>query len=259
MWDQDDWVDLLPFADFCYNNTVHTATKQTPYFAAYHQHPETNFKNPRDNATESNNPEAVKTVEDLDAMREAIRENLKAAQTRMAKYYNQKVANKEPQLKVGDWVMVNTKNIETKRPSKKLDYKLRSKFEIEKLCGTNACRLKLPPLSGKIYRVFHVSLLEPYRQNTIPGRRSPTPPLVDLEQQEYVIEKIKTTEIKGGQVKYLVSWKGYRPDEDTWETYENLKDGGEHVVHQFHLDNSRKPRDLKVSVWRIPIFSYSRH
>jgi len=43
---------------------------------------------------------------------------------------------------------------------------------------------------------------------TIPGRRSPTPPPVDLEQQEYVIERIKTTEIKGGQVKYLVSWRG---------------------------------------------------
>jgi len=125
MWDQDDWVDLLPFAEFCYNNTVHTATKQTPFFAAYHQHPENNFKNPSDNATESNNPEAVKTVEDLDAMREAMRENMKAAQTRMAKYYKQKVANKEPQFKVGDWVMVNAKNIKTKRLSKKLDYKLR--------------------------------------------------------------------------------------------------------------------------------------
>jgi len=102
MWDQDDWDDLLPFAEFCYNNTVHTATKQTPFFAAYHQHPENNFKNPRDNATESNNLEAVKTVEDLDAMREAMRENMKAAQIRMGKYYNQKVANKEPQFKVGD-------------------------------------------------------------------------------------------------------------------------------------------------------------
>jgi len=87
MWDQDDWVDLLPFEEFCYNNTIHTATKQTQFFAAYHQHFEKNFKNPRDNATESNNPEAVKTVEDLDAMREAMRENMKAAQTRMPKYY----------------------------------------------------------------------------------------------------------------------------------------------------------------------------
>jgi len=103
-------------------------------------------------------------------------------------------------------------------------------------------------LSGKIHPVFHVSLLEPYRQNTFPRRCSPTPPPVDLEQQEYVIEKIETTEIKGGQVKYLVSWKGYGPDEDTWEPYENLKDGGELVVRQFHLDSSRKPRDPEVSV-----------
>jgi len=60
----------------------------------------------------------------------------------MANYYNQKVGNKEPQFKVGDWVMVNAKNIKTERPSKKLEYKLRGKFEIEKLCGTNAYRLK---------------------------------------------------------------------------------------------------------------------
>jgi len=52
--------------------------------------------------------------------------------------------------------MVNTKNIKTKRLSKKLDYKLRGKFEIEKLCGTNAYGLKLPPLSGKIHLLFHV-------------------------------------------------------------------------------------------------------
>jgi len=113
MCDQDDWVDLLPFAEFCCTNTDHTATKQTAFFAAYQQHPENNFKNSRHNATESNNPEAVKTVEDLDAMREAMTENMKAAQTRMAKYYNQKVANKEPQFKGEDWVMVNAKNIKT--------------------------------------------------------------------------------------------------------------------------------------------------
>jgi len=95
MWDHDDWVDLLPFAENCYNNSIHTATKQTPFFAAYYQHSENNFKNPRDNATESNNPEAVKMVEDLDAMREAMRENMKAAQTWMDKYYNQKVSQRK--------------------------------------------------------------------------------------------------------------------------------------------------------------------
>jgi len=101
MWDQDDWVDLLLFAEFCYDNTVHTPTKQTPFFATYHHHHENNFKNPRDYRTESNNPDAVKTFEDLAAMRQAMRENMKAAQARIAKYCNQKVANKEPQFKVG--------------------------------------------------------------------------------------------------------------------------------------------------------------
>jgi len=81
MWDQDDWVDLLPFAVFCYNITIHTATKQTPFSTTYHQHHENNSKNPGDNSTESNKNKAVKTVEDLEAMREPMRENMKAAQT----------------------------------------------------------------------------------------------------------------------------------------------------------------------------------
>ena len=51
-----------------------------------------------------------------------------------------------------------------------MDYKLRGKFEVEKLYGTNAHRLKFLSLSSKIHRVFHISLLESYRQNTIPRR-----------------------------------------------------------------------------------------
>ena len=86
-------------------------------------------------------------------MREAMRETMKAAQTQIAKYYNQKVANKEPQFKVGTWVMINAKYIKRKKPSKKLDNKLRGKLEIERLCGNNANRLKLLPLSGIIHLV----------------------------------------------------------------------------------------------------------
>jgi len=144
--------------------------------------------------------------------------------------------------------MVNAKNLKTKYPTNKLDYKLCGKFQIEKLIGTCAYRLKLPPITSKIHPVFHISLLEPYQFNTIPGRHSPTPPLVHLEEQEWFVERIVTSRIRKGQVEYLVSWKGYGPDDNTWESYENLKDGTEDTVRKYHLDNLQKPRDPEVLV-----------
>ena len=35
---QDNWVDLLPLAEFAYNNTIQDSTKQTSFFANYDQH-----------------------------------------------------------------------------------------------------------------------------------------------------------------------------------------------------------------------------
>jgi len=97
----------------------------------------------------------------------------------------------------------------------KLDYKLRGKFRIKRLIGMNAYELELPPSTGKIHPVFHITLLEPCHLNNIPGRRSPTPLPVDLEGTEYHVEKIRTSELRKCQVWYLVSWKGYGPHDDT--------------------------------------------
>jgi len=119
--------------------------------------------------------------------------------------------------------MVKAKNIKTRCPTKKLDYKLRGKFRIKRLIGTNTYELELPPSTGKIHPVFHVSLLEPYHLNNILGRLSPTPPPVDFEETEYHVENIRTSELRKGRVWYLVSWKGYGPDDDTWEPYENYE------------------------------------
>jgi len=38
-YQQDDWVNLLPLADFAYNNTLHSATMVTPFFANKGFHP----------------------------------------------------------------------------------------------------------------------------------------------------------------------------------------------------------------------------
>jgi len=101
--------------------------------------------------------------------------------------------------------MVHAKNIKTRHPTKKLDYKLRGKFRIKRLIGTNAYKLEPPPSTSQIYPGFHISLLEPHHLNHMLGRRSPTPLPVDLEETEYDVEKIRTSEWRKGQVWYLVS------------------------------------------------------
>jgi len=167
-------------------------------------------------------------------MRTAMREIMEVAQCRMVKYFNLKMAEKEPMFKVGDWVMVNTKNIKTRRSTKNLDYKLCGKFRIKRLIGTNAYELELHPSTSKIHPVFQISLLEPYHLNNILGRYSPIPPPVDFEEMEYHVEKIRTSNLRKGQVWYLVSWKGHGPDDNTWELYENLRDDTAATVLDFY-------------------------
>jgi hypothetical protein len=36
---QDDWVKWLPLAEFAYNNSVHSSTGVTPFFALMGLHP----------------------------------------------------------------------------------------------------------------------------------------------------------------------------------------------------------------------------
>ena len=161
----------------------------------------------------------------------------------MAKYYNKKVLKTTLDFKVGDWVIVRADHIKTKHRSKKLDYKLRGKFKIKRCIGIRAYELELPLGSGKIHPVFHVGLLEPYHENTIPGRQEATPPLVDVEENWYEVEAIRDSKVVNRIVKYLVAWKGFEPDENTWEPYEDIVDGSANALKEFHLLHPRKPRD----------------
>jgi hypothetical protein len=42
-YQQDDWATILHFAEFSYNNSVHSSTKVTPFFAYSGHHPRWSF------------------------------------------------------------------------------------------------------------------------------------------------------------------------------------------------------------------------
>ena len=93
----------------------------------------------------------------------------------------------------------------------------------------------------KIHDVFHVSLLEKYIPNVIPGRHAePPPPVVVEGELEYEVDQILDSRIFRGTLQYLVSWKGYDIGDCSWEPLENLANC-EESLEEFHCSYPHKP------------------
>jgi hypothetical protein len=67
-------------------------------------------------------------------------------------------------------------------------------------------------------RCFHVSLLEPYKSNSISGHVSTSPPPVKVSNgSEYEVATILDSKLIRNKLYYLVDWLGYTPNDRTWE------------------------------------------
>ena len=76
--------------------------------------------------------------------------------------------------------------------------------------------------------MFHASLLTPYHETSEHGPNyiKPPPELIN-NQEEYEIEMISAHKQKGKQWLYLIKWKGYGSNENTWEPEGNLENSDE--------------------------------
>ena len=165
----------------------------------------------------------------------------------MSKYYDQHRLP-QPEYEVGDQVMLNAKNIRTKRLTKKLAPKLYGPFRISEKIGTRSYRLGLQD-RWRIHNVFHTSLLEPHRANPFQQRpiTRPLPEEVDGE-LEYEVEEILQSEVRTARRRqgtrhrnvktlyFLIKWKGYPDDECTWEPGTSLEEIPELVDEFYHLN-----------------------
>jgi len=107
----------------------------------------------------------------MQTIHQQARQSLEKTREAMGRYYNRK-AEQQPDYKIGDMVMLNAKNIRTKRPSKKLAPKLYGPFKILEQREELAYKLELSE-RWKVHTVFHVSLLGAYRTSIRPAREQP--------------------------------------------------------------------------------------
>jgi hypothetical protein len=95
-------------------------------------------------------------------------------------------------------------------------------FKVLQKVGNLAYRLEMNP-GWRIHPVFHVSLLEPYRSD---GRVQPPPIPIKLEGHlEYEVECIldhRFSDKKRQRLSYLISWKGYGLEHNSWEPEANV-------------------------------------
>jgi len=240
-YQQDNWADLLPLAEFAYNNSKHASTQVSPFYANYGYHPRLSVEITKSQETQ-HNPAAEGWVKHLRRIHEELQENLKVAQ-RHYKASHDKRVKKAPPFQVGDLVWLSRKNISTSRPSAKLDVKRLGPFKILRVVGDSQMAFKLElPHQMRIHPVFHVSLLTPYQANIIPGRRQPTspPPIIIHGEEEYEVERVLDSRIWYGKLQYYVDWKGYGPHDRTWEPAEGLENAAERVA-EFHRDYPLRP------------------
>jgi hypothetical protein len=59
--------------------------------------------------------------------------------------------------------------------------------------------------------------------------------------EEFEVESILNSRIRRGNVEYLVHWKGYSHEEDTWEPQGNVENSAD-LIRQFHRDYPSAPR-----------------
>ena len=118
---QDDWAQLLPLAEFVYNNAQSASTRVSPFFANYGYHPRCTVTV----ATGCGNPAAEDFADKLKAVHEELALQLKTAQGRYKSQFDRHTTPTPPFF-VGDKVWLSRRNIKTKRPSRKLDVLLRS-------------------------------------------------------------------------------------------------------------------------------------
>ena len=126
-------------AEHTYNNSVTSMTGMTPCYANYARHPE--LQNPQ--RTEVLNPASHAYAHWIAGALEYGKTALIAARERMTKYADTRRIP-PPAYKVGDAVWLSTAHLTLKRPSRKLDQKFISPFQIQQLISPTAVTLTLP-------------------------------------------------------------------------------------------------------------------
>ncbi|KAF8748754.1 hypothetical protein RHS01_10600 [Rhizoctonia solani] len=234
--DHLDWVKWLPLAEYAYNNAKHAATKKTPFELVYGRNP---IMNP--STVPANVPEADLVADTLAQEWQEAESALRMTKERMAR-----PKGTIPEYSVGKKVWLDGKNVVLRTNSNKLDPKRLGPFKVTEKISSHAYRLRLPD-TLKIHDVFYVGLLSKARKSpSQPFPKKPPPETIEGE-EEYEVEQIIDSKQQRGKWFYLIKWKGYGPEDNSWEP-EELLEHSQEEIQRFNKSQLKKACDSAKSL-----------
>jgi len=235
-YEQDNWVELLPSAEFASNNSVHHSMRMTPFWANCYYHLPMQFKTPKATSKLRSEILADATVSGMDEIHRLLRESLLQAQARQSKY----AGGKDVTFEVRNTVWLSTQHFQTTRPSNTLDYKGTGQYTVSKIINKNGYKLDLPK-TMRNHNVFHVSQLDHYTPAVV-GQPATEPPPVIVEVFGGMGGlRILDSKQRYRKLHYLVQWAGYSHVRKSLKPFKNLENARVRI-DEFHRDLPNKLR-----------------
>ena len=256
-FEQNDWIWLLLMAEFAYNNVKNASTGFMPFELNCKYHLWVSYEkdlNPRSQS---------KTIEELSSelweFMTVCQQNLYYAQELQKQAHNKFV--KPRSYASGDKVWLSSNHLKTKRNCK-LEAKFLGPFQVLHPISKQAYKLELPK-KWRIHDIFHVCLLK--QDITKKGQVNDTQ--LDFEfkagnNKEYEVNGIWDSAVYAkestiGQLPglyYLVLWKGYLEEKNTWEPALAIQYLRKLII-AYHKDNPKKPTVTSAPVNTAPLIA----
>jgi hypothetical protein len=213
-----DWHTCLAAAEFAINNAYSPSIGTTPFRLNYGREPRLPVS-----IIPSTVPKAQEWADRMVFGLADAKRSLRLAQERQKKVYDK--GRRDVQYSVGDKVMLRSKNITLRRVGdKSTTPKLMplwiGPYRVQEVIGKGAYRLELPA-HMRAHNVFNVVSLKAFHTD---GRYQETPPVLVDGEEEFVVDHIVTHKKSGRALLYLVNWKGYGPEHNTWQTQRSVDD-----------------------------------
>jgi len=220
---QDDWDDYLDMLELGFNSSIQASTQSSPFELLYGTKP----RLPIDVALASVAPKNPAAIDRAQRMHSALifaQSKLLTAQQRQAANANRHL--REASFAIGDAVLLSTEGLQMRSGTNKLCSRYVGPFEVIEVVNANAYKLKLPPQLQALHPTFNIEKLKPYRNGrllfpTRPQVYDRPPPEAEADSNGdsvFIVERILAQRKHGRSTQYLVSWKGYPPEENTWES-----------------------------------------